>query len=174
MPSETKNISNQNNQMIVNFSLLFQHQQLQQQPSSQSSISSSQSTLPATQSQNPFSTSNKEAGSQDQDMRMVMKLAKTKDELNLESANRDVDMRILGAPHRSKRSKGTERSGTFYTKSESDNFSKNTHHDKANEQINAATRDAYRSQYLKDANVDFDETYGKLKELFLEQKCATN
>lgn len=163
--------------MIDHFSLLFQHQQLQQQPSSQSSISSSQSTLPATQSQNPFSTSKKEAGSQDQDMRMVMKLAKAKDELNLELANRDVDMRILGAPHQTRRPrpKGKESSGTFYTKSESDNFSKNTHHDKANEQINAATRDAYRSQYLKDANVDFDETYGKLNELFLKkQKCATN
>lgn len=158
----------------MTISLLFQHQQLQQQPSSQSSISSSQSTLPATQSQNPFSTSKKEAGSQDQDMRMIMKSTKTKDELNLELANRDVDMRILGAPHRDSRPKGTERSGTFYTKSESDNFSKNTHHHKANEQINAATRDAYRSQYLKDANVDFDDTYGELNELFLKQKCAIN
>lgn len=72
---------------------------------------------------------------------------------------KDVDMRtLLPLPHRTA-SDGLDRSK--YRKMETDSLSKNTQLEKANEQINAATRESYRSQYMKDANVHEDDAYGK-------------
>lgn len=83
---------------------------------------------------------------------------KTTDEKLLELANQDIDMRILAMPHRST---SDDFDRTKYHRRDVDSFSKNTQLEKENEQINAATRESYRSQYLKDANVDFDDAFGK-------------
>ncbi|XP_031622127.1 protein suppressor of sable-like [Contarinia nasturtii] len=115
-----------------------QSQQNQQQKSSQSSKTPSEP-------QNPFSPSSNETLSQDQDMRIALNTTRTNDKLEL--ANQDVDMRILAIPHR-----------TGLDRSKSDSFSKNTQSEKTNEQANASRKTIDYSQYLKDANIDLNQS----------------
>lgn len=101
---------------------------------------SSQNNKTPTEPQNPFSN---ETLSQDQDMRIPLNTTKTSDQLEL--ANQDIDMRILAIPPRSD-----------VDRPKSDSFSKNTQSEKANEHASRKTIDY--SQYLKDANIDLNQS----------------
>lgn len=65
----------------------------------------------------------------------------------LELANKDVDMRILVIP---------PQPGLDHSKS--DNFSKNTQSEKTSEQASASRKTIDYSQYLKDANIDLNQS----------------
>lgn len=113
--------------------------------------------------QNPFSPNSNETSSQDQDMRISLNQPTVKDKL--ESANRDVDMRILPVPHQAS---STGLDELKYQNNDADKFSKNTQSRKSNEQNNSSRKSIDYSQYLKDANIDlnqseFDDSMGTYK-----------
>lgn len=123
-------------------------QEEQQQQSSQTTKISKTSSEP----QNPFSPSSNETSNQDQDMRISLNQANANDKLEI--INQDIDMRILALPHRST---SLNQSSQKYKNKDANNYSKNTQ-DKANEQNTSSRKLIDYSQYLKDANIDLNQS----------------
>lgn len=116
-------------------------QSKKQQPQQQSS----QSSKPPTENKNPFSQKlNQEVASRDQDMRLPPHKSNAVSDSLVEQTNQDVDMRILPIAHQAA-SSGHDQA----------NFKK---HDKNTHSEKATRKPIDYSQYLKDANVDLNQS----------------
>lgn len=128
--------------------------QLQQSKQKQQQTSQNNKAMNASsEPQNPFSPKSNETSSQDQDMRISLNQSTVNDKMEL--ANRDVDMRILAIPHQTS-STGLDESK--YKNNDADKYSKNTQSKKANDSNNSSRKSIDYSQYLKDANIDLNQS----------------
>lgn len=102
--------------------------------------------------QNPFSKGSREAANRDQDMRISMNSSSVQEKIDDNSLlNQDIDMRILAMPP-------TKNVSDKHKRSDSEGSKNNTQHGKQASENTSTRKLIDYSQYLKDANIDMNQS----------------